>query len=281
MKLALGSAQFGLNYGITNQAGQVAPALVSLILQEAHKAGIDTIDSALAYGNSQAVLASTQLLSNFSLVSKIQLKHHLSIEEQLMAIMQQSQLTRFAGILFHDADEHDAKTVIAALEELASLQSQFGITKIGISTYEPATLMQILPYAPCQLVQFPLNLFDQRFLAPEVQQLCQQMQIECHARSLFLQGLLLTETANIPAQFAPFRQHFQQRDLLAAKDQLSLMQLAMSMINFAPHIRRWVLGVCEPKQLQQLLDCYATLPAIDGLSQLQSNEFKLIRPDYW
>ena len=52
MRLALGTAQFGLDYGISNTAGQVKPPEVDRILAEAKKHNIDTLDTAIAYGDS-------------------------------------------------------------------------------------------------------------------------------------------------------------------------------------------------------------------------------------
>ena len=52
-RLILGTAQFGLPYGISNQRGQIPEAEVAAILAEAAKAGIDTLDTAAAYGSSE------------------------------------------------------------------------------------------------------------------------------------------------------------------------------------------------------------------------------------
>ena len=57
-KLALGSAQFGLAYGISNSHGKVSMNEVFRILTLAKSLGINTIDTASAYGNSEDVLGS-------------------------------------------------------------------------------------------------------------------------------------------------------------------------------------------------------------------------------
>ena len=56
MKLAIGTAQFGLNYGISNTQGQVDKAQVADILSLGASLGIDTLDCAGAYGNSEQIL---------------------------------------------------------------------------------------------------------------------------------------------------------------------------------------------------------------------------------
>ena len=55
-RIGLGTAQFGLDYGISNSGGQVPPFEVARILKLAKEAGIDTLDSAALYGESESVL---------------------------------------------------------------------------------------------------------------------------------------------------------------------------------------------------------------------------------
>ncbi|MCZ7635911.1 MAG: aldo/keto reductase [Verrucomicrobia bacterium] len=56
MKLGLGTAQFGMNYGISNTSGQIAPDDVRRILQKASEHGISVLDTVAGYGNAEAVL---------------------------------------------------------------------------------------------------------------------------------------------------------------------------------------------------------------------------------
>src|SRR5262249_49070854 len=55
-KLALGGAQFGMRYGIANTSGQPPNAAVDQILRRANEFGISMIDTAEAYGDSEAIL---------------------------------------------------------------------------------------------------------------------------------------------------------------------------------------------------------------------------------
>ena len=56
MKLAIGTVQFGLDYGISNTAGRTSVEEAGRILDRARMAGIDTLDTAAAYGDSEQVL---------------------------------------------------------------------------------------------------------------------------------------------------------------------------------------------------------------------------------
>ena len=55
-KLALGTAQFGFDYGIANSQGQIKSSEVNKILKLAKNLNIDLIDTAIAYGVSEKVI---------------------------------------------------------------------------------------------------------------------------------------------------------------------------------------------------------------------------------
>ena len=69
MKLALGTVQFGLDYGVTNHDGQVAIDEVKYILDYAKDKGIDTLDTASGYGNSEQVLGELGV-NNYRIITK-------------------------------------------------------------------------------------------------------------------------------------------------------------------------------------------------------------------
>ena len=56
MKLGLGTVQFGTDYGISNKLGQTSADEVRKILEFAAGHGIRYLDTAPAYGTSEAVL---------------------------------------------------------------------------------------------------------------------------------------------------------------------------------------------------------------------------------
>ena len=55
-KICLGSAQFGADYGIANKNGQVEQIEVKKILDYAATVKIDSIDTAIDYGNSEEII---------------------------------------------------------------------------------------------------------------------------------------------------------------------------------------------------------------------------------
>ena len=70
MKLALGTVQFGLDYGVSNISGQVGVSEVRSVLQEARRHSIDTLDTAAVYGNSESVLGEIGV-DQFNIITKL------------------------------------------------------------------------------------------------------------------------------------------------------------------------------------------------------------------
>lgn len=281
MKLAIGTVQFGLDYGITNQFGKVKDNELSKILDLAAKQGIDTLDCALAYGDSQTRLADSGLLAKFSVVTKISINHTLSLNEQLKEAKMQLRNHPIKAVLLHDADDVSKEELKSALTELAQLKSQFLIEKVGISTYRPETIELAFSTGFLEIVQFPCNLFDQRIIRHSIIDKLVENNVEIHCRSLFLQGLLLTPIEQIPVKFSQFLSNFKLRDNIAQSQNISLAHLAMSAITQFEKVDKWVIGVCNYQQLVELISNYKDTNMRADISSLATTKEQLIRPDLW
>ena len=55
-KLMLGTVQFGMNYGVANTTGKPSFETVKAILKEAYDGGINALDTAPEYGDSEEVI---------------------------------------------------------------------------------------------------------------------------------------------------------------------------------------------------------------------------------
>ena len=69
-KVALGTVQFGLDYGIANEAGQVSLYEAQRVLSLAKGNGIDVLDTAIAYGTSEEILGKVGV-DGFRVVTKL------------------------------------------------------------------------------------------------------------------------------------------------------------------------------------------------------------------
>lgn len=187
-KLALGTVQFGLDYGISNEAGQTPIEEVSEILREAHTSGINTIDTARAYGTSEQVLGITGV-QDFDIVSKLNPNEldTLSLEAQVEDSLKKLKVEQLYGVLFHNVIS--ALDYPNAVHQLHTLKKKGLINKVGYSIDASPEKLSILisKYGLPDILQVPYNLLDRRFESQLI--MLHRQGVEIHTRSAFLQGL--------------------------------------------------------------------------------------------
>ena len=256
MKLALGTVQFGLDYGISNQSGKVKDNEVAKILQTAQDNQILTLDTASAYGNSEKVLGNAlpKLNETFKVIDKIPdlESHKLSIEKTLHHSLESLGLTQIEGLLLHNAADLTDKNY----KQLQSLKSQGLVNKIGISVYNPHQTFELSERYALDLVQLPMNLFDQRFAETGCIEHLKNLNVEVHARSIFLQGLLLMKCHQLSSYFAPYHVLFERIDELCKELDVDRQVVALNMAHRQPLVDKFVIGVCTQTQLEQVVLAY-------------------------
>jgi len=243
-KIALGTVQFGLNYGISNKEGQTAESEVTRILNLAAKEGINTIDTAFAYGNSESSLGKNDL-TDFSVVSKFPPQPELPLHELLNLSLKNLNLDSVNGYMAHRAEDILESTHL--IDQLNLLKSSGKVKKIGCSLYLPETLEKIweMGFKP-DIIQIPYNIFDQRF-APLLSE-AQNTNCEIHARSAFLQGLFFSDPDSLPTFFNPLKRQLKEIVHLfpTARDRAAnLLRFCLS----NPAIDKVVIGVNSAEQL--------------------------------
>lgn len=267
-QLCLGTAQFGLAYGITNVAGQVPEDAVAPLLLQAQEAGICWLDTAQAYGNAEAVLG-RQLpeAHGFRLVSKLpaQLQPEFTPQDAdawEMAINASCQRLGVRGLdaLLLHAPADLAKPGGQHLEVwLLGLRERGVVQRIGVSIYAAEDLDGVNP-ALLDLVQLPLSLYDQRLLQNGTLARLRARGTAIHARSLYLQGLLLTPAAQWPRWVSPeVRAHQQALEALADHRGCRLIDLALGFAREQTDLEAVVLGVCSVRELRELQQAWAAI----------------------
>jgi len=267
-QLCIGTAQFGLAYGITNMAGQVSETEVAKLLIQAQDAGICYLDTAQAYGNAEAVLG-RQLPSShcFKIISKLAAQPQPlfssqdsdSWEQAFLASCQRLGVQGLDALLLH-APADLSKPGAHYLEAwLLSLRERGLVQRLGISIYAAKDLEGVNS-GLLDLVQLPLSLFDHRLLQDGTLARLRAAGTAIHARSLYLQGLLLTPAENWPPWVPPeVRAHQQALEALAQVRGCQLIDLALGFAREQEDLDAVVIGVCSNQELKELRDSWTTL----------------------
>ena len=284
-KLALGTAQLGLAYGINNTQGRPDDATVAGVLTAAQVAGLTLLDTAAAYGDSEARLG--QWLSrqpgSFAVVTKVAAAAPAVVRAAVQASLERLQQPRVYGVLFHDFNALQQQP--AAWQGLQDSRAAGLTARIGISLYHPWQAQWLLDRRgwDFDLVQLPYNVLDQRF-GPLLPVLAARG-VEVHVRSAFLQGLLLRPLQALPAYFEALRPKLTRLRHLTAEAGIPLEAALLLFAATAPGVARVVVGVDTADNLQanvaaeQYLDVFAALrPA---LAELHETAEELLLPYRW
>lgn len=250
-KIALGTAQFGLDYGISNKSGQVAPAAVAEILRLAARRGVETLDTAIAYGDSEETLgaAFSSAGGEFEIVSKFP-PNTENVGEALRGSLERLKLEKLKAFLAHDFDSFKNTET---RKQLAEAKRRGLTAQIGVSVYYPSQIEFLLDEAiEFDIVQLPFSVFDQRFR--RVFKRLKENKIEIHARSVFLQGLFFLPPEDLPEQFSSVKSRLINLRELCAAQNIPLSALLLNYAMAQPEIDKTVVGVTNAAELEQNLD---------------------------
>lgn len=244
-RLALGTVQFGLAYGINNVGGQPSLDAVAAILREADDAGVRVLDTAAVYGDAEARLGQLgELTQPFEVITKVRGGDAATVATEVASSLRRLRRDSVAGVLFHSAFSFDSAA--PDWQALRTAHTTGLAQRIGISTYRPAHLLSgdfnsaSTGQRPT-LLQVPLNVLDQAWI-PLLPTLAAQG-VEVHIRSAFLQGLLLREPETLPPFFAPLAPKLRRVRTLATEAGIPLPALLLLFTLQTPGVARVVIGV--------------------------------------
>ena len=284
-KIALGTAQFGLPYGISNVNGQVERTEIDKILDFARSAGISMLDTAIAYGNSEENIGATDSVG-FEIVTKLppltgaETSVAKWVRNQIENSLVKLKRNLVYGLLLHNPADLLGIYGDELYESLALLKEEGLVKKIGISIYTPTELDSLIPRYMPDIVQAPFNVFDRLLDTSGWLARLSKMNVEVHVRSVFLQGLLIQQPNERPANFEKWNQEFAKFDSWTESRQVSPLASCLGHVLSYPEISKVLVGVTSTNELAEII------AATTGYSQrapdnLQSADLELIQPINW
>lgn len=285
MKLALGTAQFGLAYGIANTEGQVTAGAAVKILARARDAGMDTIDTAIAYGESEQRLGEAgvngwQIVSKLTAVPDGCTDIQAWVTANVDASLARLQVPHLRGLLLHRPGQLMGKNGRQLYQALLQLKDAGKVEKIGISIYEPSELDDLCAHYVFDLVQAPFNVFDRRLATSGWLHRLHAEDVEIHVRSVFLQGLLLSVTGKSPPGFERWKSLWSSWRTWIIGAGSNPLRAALGHVLSYPEISRVVVGVDSLAQLNEILAC-AESAQQRAPETLATADLDLLNPARW
>ena len=284
--LILGTVQFGLPYGVNKEDGQPDIGQVRDLLNLAFEKGIRELDTAAAYGTSEEVLGACGI-EQWSVITKVPslrdvegAKISANAYDYVQRSFERLKVSSLQGLLAHDHNDLIGDRGRHFYEGVAPLMASGQIKKLGVSVYEPDDVTDII--APCrQIIQLPLNIFDQRFVLSGAASRLKAEGAELHARSLFLQGLLLMHPDERPSAFARWKKQLAEFDSEVQDSNKSALSLCLGYARAQEDIARLVIGVNTPEQLMEILDAFQDSAVHINFDKLSSDDISFIDPRKW
>ncbi|HWZ61718.1 MAG TPA: aldo/keto reductase [Steroidobacteraceae bacterium] len=284
-RLALGTAQFGMPYGVANRAGQVGPQEARRILLRARGAGMDTLDTAAAYGTSESALGSIGV-SEWSVVSKLPPVPtgcgdvHGWMRTAVAGILARLRIARLGGLLLHTPMQLLEGHGAAIYSSLHQLRADGLAERIGISVYGPDELEALVGRFQFDVVQAPFNILDRRLVSSGWLQRLRSSGVEIHVRSLFLQGLLLMRATERPPEFSRWQRLWDSWHGWLERSGLTAVQACVGFVAGYADVGRAIVGVDSVQQLEEILAA-PTLSGVDLPHNLACEERDLVDPSRW
>ena len=287
-QIVLGTANFGLQYGVKNKR-QLSISAVESILEYCRSASVCALDTAIGYGESQRVLGDLGS-HDFELITKLpslppQERNVLQwVRGQVSGALRDLKRDNLYGLLLHRPGELLESRGTELVEALREAQQEFNIQKVGVSVYEPQELLDCWQVFHYDLVQLPCNVFDQRFTSSPIIDHLQSRKIEVHARSVFLQGLLLMPESSRPPYFGAWANVFDEWSAFVTGCKKTPLEVCLAFASQQHFVGKWVIGVDSKDQLLSILNISESgeveTPA-DAWGSFADLPLELISPARW
>ena len=284
-KIILGSANFDQIYGIKKNF--IKKNEIKKLFNLALKNKIKTIDTSPLYNKSEKIIG---LLNNnrFKIISKIpkppknikreNIKKWL--KQNVMISLKNLKIKKFECLLLHNANSLLCKNGDEIYKGIRNMKINGFTSKIGVSIYDFNVLDKILKKFKFNLIQAPFNILDQRLVEKGWLKKLKKRKIEVHARSIFLQGILLLKHNQLPKKLIKLSKKLMVWENWLKKNKFSSLQICLSFVLNQRQLDGIVVGYNNTNQLNQILKL-KQIKNNFSLPNLNIKNKKLVDPREW
>ena len=262
MKLGLGSAQFGENYGITNTVGVLKENDISKILKYASDKNIGFIDTAPSYSLSEYIIGKfIKKTDRFNIITKtpkFNSKRVLKSDQKKLRDCFFSSLNKLKqkslyALLIHRPEDLEKINGEKLFDEMIKLKKQKYVKKIGVSFSTRECLDDIIKKFPIDLIQIPVNILNHDFLENDILKKLKRKKIEIHARSILLQGALLENGKVDNSVLIKLRPFVKKLISGLKKKKISVLRASILFVDQFKEIDVGIFGVLSKKELKEII----------------------------
>jgi len=285
-KLAIGTANFGMAYGHGTKAERLSEEVGKEILAYAERLGIETLDTAISYGDCTKRLGSIGV-KNWKIITKIpEIPDGITnvyewVTDSIYKSSHEMGIPIFEGILIHNPKDIIEKHTKELLRSLLDLKTSGLTRKIGASIYERNDLENILNVFQPDIIQCPVNILDTRLLVDNYLSNLSKMGIEVHIRSIFLQGTLISSYETLPNGFEQFNDIWEDWRLWLNSNNLLPVEACIRFANSIKGVDKIIFGVNSISHLKEIFCHYNKSPIHEKPKWRSALKPGLIDPRLW
>ena len=256
--LILGTANFGGTYGISSQK-KIATESIEQILSVAQDNGINHFDTAKSYGDAEIILGKFLDKSQPLFIdSKIALPECESVSSIVDAVNDSLNvlgIPKLNTLYLHNADLLSGNNSLIIQQGMEKVLDLGLADNLGVSVYTLEELKEVK-------VKFPLlstfqileNICDRRLIhLKELMDFTNNGNV-VNIRSVFLQGLLLMNSKNLPTKFHEATKSIENLNKYASESSVSVLDLCIAYVRKIPWVGSYLVGVESASQLRRILE---------------------------
>jgi aryl-alcohol dehydrogenase-like predicted oxidoreductase len=276
-ELILGTAQWGSDYGVTNEFGRITDTDLVDIMTAAKRAGVRGVDTALSYGDAQSRLR--PWASELDVTTKVTGRAALSQVRDCLRIMNVKQVY---SVLVHDWHSLQPEERAEATCQLGAALDRDWVCRVGVSVYDAEEIeaaQQIFAESgvPLGVMQVPASALDRRLdNNPAISDLRKAGSV-IQVRSVFLQGLL----ANPKSAFLSQHPDVKAFHRYTAARRVPGIQMALGHVKSLSWADAIVIGVSTIQEFGEIATVWSIVDAESAPPELASIDLNLIDPRRW
>ncbi len=281
--LILGTAQFGLNYGINNSSGKVDLNEVYDIFEYAFEKGIQTLDTAAVYGNAHEIIGGYHSKSNykFNVITKLPHGSDLAnLNIYVTDFLNELNISSIKTLMFHNFHDYERNSKI-----FKDLKKQYtNIEKFGVSVYTNEEVEIASIDNSIDIIQMPYNLLDNFSIRGDVLKLAKSNGKVVHTRSAFLQGLFCMDQDTDNLNYLNVKVEIQKLKTIASDLGYTIEELALIYCLNNSYSDGVIIGVDKIEQLKKNVECLNVKlsdSVIERIEEIIINNLNKINPRLW
>ena len=204
------------------------------------------------------------------------------IKSQVCLSIERLGIPKLHALLLHRPGQLLEPCGMTLYECLLDLRLSGLVNNIGISIYSPVELDDLFKKSDFNfdIVQAPVNIFDHSLEQSGWSEKLTERQIKIHARSVFLQGLLLLPPTRRPKIFSKWANEFEQYDQWLASQGLNALEATLNHVYTKKFIDKVIVGVESVQQLNEVLNSIKKHPC-DAPKFFEKYDGRLLNPSRW